>query len=359
MSFTLVFWVGFGTPTRCHTPFAGPVQTMSDGIARKGDDRRSTCHNAVKRSSADPVMNPHTATTRKIGGSPSPLRGMAYMLTCALVFAAMNAAIRHVSANLHPLEIAFFRSLFGLLVFAPLFIRNGLDPLRTRRPGMLLLRGGFNVVSMTLFFVGVSIAPLAKVAALSFSAPLFATVLAVVLLGEVIRGRRITALVVGFTGTLIILRPGLGGMDLGAILVLGSSLAYALGLIVIKSLSRTESSTTIAIYAMLVTTPVTFLMALPVWEAPTWTDLAWMAAVGGMGGLGHVLTAQAFKEADVTAVLPIDFTKLIWSAIIGYLVFSEVPDAWTWLGGTVIFSAVIYIAYRERHMKAGGQADAR
>jgi drug/metabolite transporter (DMT)-like permease len=212
---------------------------------------------------------------------------------------------------------------------------------------------------MTLFFVGISLTPLAKVAALSFTAPLFATVLAVALLGEVIRGRRITALVVGFAGTLIILRPGLGGMDMGGILVVASSLAFALGLIVIKSLSRTESSPTIAIYAMLVTTPATFLMALPVWEAPNWTDLAWMAMIGGIGSLAHVLTAQAFKEADVTAVLPVDFTKLIWSAVIGYLVFAEIPDAWTWIGGTVIFSAITYIAYRERHVRAGGNASGR
>ena len=302
-------------------------------------------------------MNPRTATARN--GAPSPLRGMAYMLFCALSFTLMNAVIRHVSATLHPLEIAFFRSLFGLLVFAPLFMRYGFEPLRSRRSGMLLLRGGINVVSMTLFFVGVSLAPLAKVAALSFTAPLFATVLAVAILGEVIRGRRVAALVIGFTGTLIILRPGLGGMDMGAILVVASSLAFASALIVIKSLSRTESSTTIAIYAALVATPVTFLIALPVWEVPTWSELAWMAVIGTMGSLGHVLTAQAFKEADVTAVLPVDFTKLVWSAVIGYLVFAEVPDAWTWVGGTVIFSAVIYIAYRERHVMAGGNASGR
>ena len=304
-------------------------------------------------------MNSRTATTRNFPSAPSPLRGMTYMLACAVIFAVMNAAIRHVSATLHPLEITFFRSLFGLLVFAPLFIRHGIEPLRTRRLGMLVLRGGLNVVTMALFFVGLSLAPLAKVAALSFTAPLFASVLAVALLGEVIRGRRITALVVGFAGTLIILRPGLGGMDMGGILVVGSSLAFALGLIAIKSLSRTESSTTIAIYAMLVATPATSLMALPVWEAPSWTELAWMAAIGGMGSLGHVLTAQAFKEADVTAVLPIDFTKLIWSAIIGYLAFAEIPDAWTWVGSTVIFSAIIYIAYRERHVRAGGAANGR
>ena len=298
-------------------------------------------------------MNPPTATNRKFARGPSPFRGMAYMLACGFAFAAMNAIIRHMSADLHPLEIAFFRSLFGLLAFAPAFIRHGIEPLRTNRPAMHLLRGSLNVVSMTLFFTAISLVPLAKVAALGFSAPLFATVLAVVLLGEAIRARRITALIVGFTGTMIILRPGYGGMDLGAVLILISSLGYATGLIVIKSLTRTESSTTISIYAMLVTTPATFLLALSVWQAPTWSQLAWMAAIGGIGSLAHLAFAEAVKAVDITVVMPLDFTKLIWSAIIGYLVFAEIPDVWTWVGGTVIFSAVIYIAYREKHVRAG------
>jgi drug/metabolite transporter (DMT)-like permease len=301
-------------------------------------------------------MNPPTATNRKFARGPSPFRGMAYMLACGFAFAAMNAIIRHMSADLHPLEIAFFRSLFGLLAFAPAFIRHGIEPLRTNRPAMHLLRGSLNVVSMTLFFTAISLVPLAKVAALGFSAPLFATVLAVVLLGEAIRARRITALIVGFTGTMIILRPGYGGMDLGAVLILISSLGYATGLIVIKSLTRTESSTTISIYAMLVTTPATFLLALSVWQAPTWSQLAWMAAIGGIGSLAHLAFAEAVKAVDITVVMPLDFTKLIWSAIIGYLVFAEIPDVWTWVGGTVIFSAVIYIAYREKHVRAGGDA---
>ena len=304
-------------------------------------------------------MNPRTATTRRFGGPPSLRRGMVYMLACAFAFAAMNAVIRHVSTELHPLEIAFFRSFFGLLAFAPAFIRHGIEPLRTRRPAMHFLRGGVNVVSMTLFFMGISLLPLAKVAALGFSAPLFATVLAVALLREPIRARRITALVVGFTGTMIILRPGFGGMDLGAIFILGSTLGYAIGLIAIKSLTRTESSTTISIYAMVFTTPVTFLLALSVWQTPSMSQLAWMAVMGGIGSLAHLAFAEAVKEVDITAVMPLDFTKLIWSAIIGYLVFAEVPDAWTWVGGTVIFSAVIYIAYRERHVRAGGYANGR
>ncbi len=301
-------------------------------------------------------MNPPTATNRKFARGPSPFRGMAYMLACGFAFAAMNAIIRHMSADLHPLEIAFFRSLFGLLAFAPAFIRHGIEPLRTNRPAMHLLRGSLNVVSMTLFFTAISLVPLAKVAALGFSAPLFATVLAVVLLGEAIRARRIAALIVGFTGTMIILRPGYGGVDLGAVLILISSLGYATGLIVIKSLTRTESSTTISIYAMLVTTPATFLLALSVWQAPTWSQLAWMAAIGGIGSLAHLAFAEAVKAVDITVVMPLDFTKLIWSAIIGYLVFAEIPDVWTWVGGTVIFSAVIYIAYREKHVRAGGDA---
>jgi len=288
---------------------------------------------------------------RKFGESPGTLRGMALMLVSGLCVAAMAACVRHVSSDLHPMVIGFFRTVFGLLAFAPFLLRSGLEPLRTRRIGLHAVRGTLNVVGMLSYYMALSLAPLAKVTALGFSAPLFATVLALIVLGETIRARRITALVVGYLGALVILRPGFVALDTGSIYALVSAAAWGLGMIVIKVLSRSESSLTITVYMTLVAMPLALIAAVTVWQTPTLTQMAWLAAIGVLASLANLSVAQAFKDADLTAILPFDFTKLIWASAIGYLVFAEEPSPWTWVGGTIIFSAATYIAFRERKIK--------
>ena len=292
------------------------------------------------------------AAARTLGASPGTLRGMALMLFSGLCIATMSACVRHVSVDVHPMVIGFFRSVFGLLAFVPFLLRFGLKPLRTRRVGLHAVRGALNVVGMLTYYMAVSLAPLAKVTALSFSAPLFATVLALVVLGETIRARRVTALIVGNLGALIILRPGFVALDTGSLYALASATAWGLGMIVIKVLSRSESSLTITLYMTLVAMPLTLIAAVPVWQTPTLTQAAWLAAIGALASLGNLSVAQAFKEADLTAILPLDFTKLIWASGIGYLAFAEEPSPWTWFGGTIIFSAATYIAFRERRTRA-------
>ena len=139
---------------------------------------------------------------------PDTLKGMAYMLGSTLAMSSMDMAVKFVSSDMHPFEVAFFRNLFGFLVLTPLFLRYGKGPLRTRRLGLHALRGCIQAFSVLLAFLALSMTELAKVAALLFSAPLFASLLAIVVLGENVRLRRVTALVAGLAGTLIILRPG-------------------------------------------------------------------------------------------------------------------------------------------------------
>ncbi len=283
-------------------------------------------------------------------------RGMAFMMVSTLTGSMLVAAARHLGTDIHPFEIVFFRSFFGLVFFAPWLIRLGLAPLRTRHIILHGVRSGLQVATALAFFTALTMAPLAKVTALQFSAPLFATVLALMALGETIRARRIAALVVGFAGTLIIVRPGFVELDLGSALVLISAVMIGLIMILIKILSRTESSATVTFYAVLLGTPFALIAALPVWRTPSAEHWPWLIAVGFLGSLSQLAFTQAFKEADVTAVLPLDFTRLIWIAIIGYTVFGEIPDVWTWVGGTVIFSAATYIAFREIQTKSEGSA---
>ncbi len=288
--------------------------------------------------------------------TPSTLRGMGCMLISTLLSAAMIACARWVSKDIHATEITFFRSLFGLLVFTPVFIRHGFAPLRTKRLPLHAVRGTVHVCATSLFFVAFSMSPLAKMTAVFFSAPLFAALLAIVILREVPHARRIAAIVAGFSGAILVIHPGAGVVDVGALVMLASAALWGFGLMVIKVLSRTESSLTTTLYMGVFMTPLSLLTALPYWQTPTWEQFGYLAAVGCLGGLNHLFLAQAFKEADMTAVLPFDFTRRIWAAIIGYVVFLEVPEIWTWLGGAVIFVSATYISIRESKAKAAAKA---
>lgn len=276
------------------------------------------------------------------------VRGMALMLLSALTTQSMNAMIRWLSSDIHPFEMVFFRTVFGVLVFAPLFFRRGLEPLRTQRLGLQLVRGALHVVFMFSLFTALTLIPLAKVSALNFTAPLMGTMLAILFLGESLRARRVGALVVGFAGTLIILRPGVIDMEPGAMLVLVAASAFAASIVVIKIMSRTETTVSMTLYQSLFGLPIVTIAMVPFWTVPSVGQLAVLVLLGPLGTLAHMSFAHAFKQADVSAVTPVEFTKLIFASTLGYLFFGEVPEVWTWIGGSLIFSAVAYLAIRER-----------
>jgi drug/metabolite transporter (DMT)-like permease len=275
------------------------------------------------------------------------LRGIVLMLVSTVGFAAMHGAVRHLSTELHPFEIAFFRNIFGLLALAPWFLRYGVTPLRTRRLPLHGLRAGLNIVAMLAFFYALSITSLARVTSLSFTAPLFATLLAMLVLGEVVRLRRWVAMLCGFVGTLVILRPGFTEIDQGSLLVLLSAAAWASALTVIKVLSRTDSSVTITCYMVVLMAPISLVPALWVWQWPTGQQLLWLVAIGVVGTLGQLVMTQALKEAETSVVMPFDFFKMIWASLLGFIFFAEVPTLFTWIGAGIIFASTSYIAYRE------------
>jgi drug/metabolite transporter (DMT)-like permease len=275
---------------------------------------------------------------------------MALMLLSAFCATGMNATVRHAASHVHSFEIAFFRNFFGAILLAPIFFRHGTRLLRTRRIGLHFLRGTLQSGQTLTFYVGVTLSPLAKVTAINFTAPLIAAVLAGFVLGETFRARRIAALAFGFAGTMVVIRPGLTDFDLGAVLVLCSACLWAVNMMISKVLSRTDSSLTITLYTSLVGLPITLIAALPVWQTPTPEQLLWLAAVAAFATTRQFTFVQAFREADVSAVLPFDFTKLIWASVIGYVMFFETPDVWTWVGGIMIFTAVTYIAYTEQQV---------
>lgn len=269
------------------------------------------------------------------------------MALATLLVTGMVICVRMVPGRLHPFQLAFFRNFFGLAALVAWQSGSGPGFLKTRRLRLHLGRGLFNLLAMLAFYSAVFITPMASIAALNFTSPLFASLLAILVLKEPFRLRRLVVIAIGMAGAAIILRPGIQGIGWGPPLILLSAMMWAVSLIFIKALSRTDSSLTIATYMVIVTTPFSLLAAVPVWQWPGGEQLFWMLLVGLLGSAGQICLAQAFKMAEASSVLPFDFLQLIWAALLGFLVFGEVPDRWVWVGGTLIFLSSTTLALKE------------
>jgi drug/metabolite transporter (DMT)-like permease len=278
-------------------------------------------------------------------------QGCALMVLGTLMFAGMHTAIRYSTQHLPAVEVAFFRNLFGLFVIAPLLVRHGAALFRTNKLSLHMLRAVLNVFSMLAFFVGLSMTPLARATALTFTAPLFTALFSALFLGEVFRWRRWTAIFAGFFGALVILRPGLQVLEVGALLVLISSVLWSFALIDIKVLGRTESTVTITAYVTVLLIPMTLMPAVMVWETPGLDMWGWLIFIGVIGTLGQIVVTEAVKLADMTVLMPFDFLKLVWATFLGIVFFAEVPDFLTWVGGAIVFGSSFYIAWREAKLR--------
>jgi len=276
---------------------------------------------------------------------------MGFMLAATVVLICQQLSVKHLSSDIHTFEIVFFRTIFGLLALSPLLMRQGLGSLRTRRFGMHAVRAGLQSVSALTFFYALGIAPLAQVTALHFTSPLFVALLAILFLGERVSYRRWSAIVFGFFGAAVIVQPDADGLDLGSSLVLLSAAFWAMAMIVIKMLGRTESSVTTTAYMYILMCPITLAVALPYWVWPTWEQTGWLAVIGLTGSYAHVFMAQALKEGDANVVTPVEFFKLIWATLFGYLLFGELPGISVYIGGAMVFLSAVYIAYRESKLR--------
>jgi drug/metabolite transporter (DMT)-like permease len=278
----------------------------------------------------------------------SVMRGIVLMCLSTIAFSIMHGLVRFVSEVLPPFQIAFFRNIFGLAFLIPLLMRSRFAILRTKQIGLHALRGVINMAAMLMFFTALAISPIAKVTALGFTAPIFMAILAVLVLGERFRIYRWSAIFLGFMGMLIILRPGLVAIDTGALLVIGSAALWAVAMIIIKIQSRTESSLTIVAYMGIFLGIFSIGPAVWVWQPFGLQTLGFMVLIGLFGSIAQMAISESLKETDSTAIMPFDFLKLIWTAIIGVWFFAEVPDIYTWVGATVIFLSGLFIAFRER-----------
>ncbi|MEH6405462.1 MAG: DMT family transporter [Sneathiella sp.] len=281
----------------------------------------------------------------------SNLKGIFWMILFTIAMSGMHASVRHITQSLHPFEVAFFRLVFGLLIILPFFYRNGLSVLKTDRLPMLGLRGIINAVCMLGYFYALSIGPLARITTLGFSATLFAIVLAIFIFGEKVGLRRWSAILLGFAGMLVVIRPGIADVGIESIVTLGSAFGWAICIIIVKDLAKTESAETITAYMSLVMAPIILIPAIFVWTTPSFYDLAWLVLIGLLGGIGQLAMANALKYGETQVVLPVEFTRLIWISLIAFIAFSEVPGIFVWIGGGMIVASTTYITLRESRLK--------
>ena len=278
-------------------------------------------------------------TTPNASLPATPLRAAGWMLGALLSFSAMAVAGREISAELDTFQLMFFRSLIGLAIILMIAAATGgLGQFRTRRPGLHAARNVFHFVGQFGWFFGVAAIPLAEVFAIEFTSPLWVALLAPFFLGERLTRARVLAVVLGFAGAMIVIRPGLTELGSGTIAVLIAALGFAGSTIATKRLAATETPLAILFYMALIQAPLGLLPSLGSLEAPEAVTWAWLLAVTLAGLSAHFCLAQAFRLADATLVVPMDFLRLPLIALVGMALYAEPLDPWILLGGAVILA---------------------
>jgi drug/metabolite transporter (DMT)-like permease len=277
------------------------------------------------------------------------LRGILLMLGAVAVFSTMDALIKHLAEGYSPLQIIFFRNLFAFLPLLPVLARgDGLALLRTQRLGSHLARAAMGFGAMICFFTAFALMPLADVVAISLSAPIFVTAFSVPLLAERVGPRRWAAVLVGFVGVLVMVRPGGEGLvQPAALLPLGGAVLYALALIAMRKLGATERATTTVFYFTLACTAMSALAQPFVWRTPDLADFALLVCVGLLGGSAQLLMTQALRLAPAATVAPFDYSALVFSIGYGFLIWGEVPDWMLLAGAVIVVASGLYILHRE------------
>lgn len=282
------------------------------------------------------------------------------MVISAGLICANDAVIKFlIHDGLHPIEIVFFRNLFGALAFLPLYLRMGVSSLRTQRFGFHLSKNLLAAGSIVCWFWGLAYMPLADAAALGFMSPIYASIGAILFMREPSRMIRWASILIGFAGMIVIVRPGFGALNVGVALIVGATVIGAVGRLMTKSLTRIDGAATIVVYMSVTVTVATFVPALFVWSWPTPMQWLWFAAIGAMGSAGHVLMTHALKLGDVTVIEPVTYVRLVWAAAFGFAVFGDFPVWQTWLGGIVIIVGAVLLLRAETREKRPVPAAAR
>ena len=275
------------------------------------------------------------------------LAGIAWMLVTGLLFVAVTGTVRYLGSDMPAVQAAFIRYLFGLILIAPILLR-----LRGNRPnsgmmGLYVLRGLFHGLAVMLWFYAMARIPIAEVTALGYTAPIFTTIGAALFLGEHLHARRILAVVAGFLGAIVILRPGFQTIELGSLAQLAAAPLFAASFLLAKKMTGSQSPAVIVAMLSIFCTLTLLPGALLEWRSPSLDELFLLFLTAVFATAGHYTLTRAFEAAPITVTQPAAFLQLVWAALLGLIAFGEPLDPWIFLGGGIVVAAVTYIAHRE------------
>lgn len=279
---------------------------------------------------------------------PGNFRGAFWMLLSAVTFIAVQAVTKELGDKFDTIQIAFFRAFVGGLAVMPFLLTRGLNGLRTENFPYHFGRGFFGAMAIFLMVFAVVHMPIADATVIGFTRSLFLIVLAVIFLGEKVRWRRWSATVVGFGGVVLMLRPGDETFQLAALSALAASLCFASAHVCIKKCTtKKDHPLTVQSWYWLIATGLTFFPALWFWTTPSWGELGLLVLMGLLSGIAQSFTAYALNAGEATFVTPFDFSRLIWAALVGVIIFAEPLALMTVVGAVVIIGSNVYIARRQ------------
>ena len=274
-------------------------------------------------------------------------RGLIWVALGGLFFVVFVAIVRYIGSELHALETAFIRYALGIVVLTPLFLRHGLRPFRSQHISQHAIRGVIHAIAVMLWFYAATQIPLAEVTALSFISPIFVAIGASLFLGEQLTTRRIAVIIIGILGVMVILRPGIVEISLGAMVMLIAAPLFAASKLLTKSLVRYDSTITIVVYLSIFSTLAMAIPAWFVWQTPTLHQFFWLFGTAFFATLSHLCVTRGLTSVDVTVAQPVEFLQLVWSTLLGIIIFSEQPSLWVWIGAGIIVASASYIARYE------------
>jgi drug/metabolite transporter (DMT)-like permease len=271
---------------------------------------------------------------------------MAFAVIC---FATNDAWTKHLTQEFAPLQVVWARYAGHSLVLLPIVaLMARRRRLALTQPGLQIARGLLMMICTICATYAYAVLPLAELTALGFSGPLAATVLAIPVLGEHIGIRRWSAVLVGFVGVLIVVRPGTAAFDPAALLIVGGSCIWALGFVVTRLMATGDGAVPILIWTAAIGLVCSSVLVVPVWQTPDLWGAAQLLAMGGFNLFGQFLLIRAVVHAPASVVVPLTYTQLVWASLIGFFAFGSTPDLWTIAGAGIITASGLYVWHRER-----------
>ncbi|MCP4329570.1 MAG: DMT family transporter [Alphaproteobacteria bacterium] len=298
------------------------------------------------------VSLPPGRDTHVVAAGDRPLLGVGLLLVAYTIIPGLDAIAKHLAATYPVLEVVWARFFFHFLLLAPFALwRYGWRGLWPPNPVLQVIRGGFLLGATICFFAALKTLPIADTLGIFFVSPMVVTLLSALLLKETVGIRRWTTVAIGFVGVCIIIRPGAGVFEEGAVFALGAGLCYALYAIATRRLSRTAPPLVTLTYTALLGAIVMSAVMPFEWVTPRGGDIGWMVLLGATAASGHFFIIKAYEQAPASFLAPYGYAEIVSAAVIGYLVFGNFPDGWTWVGIFILIASGIYLSIRERKVR--------